>query len=184
MNRFREPSDVTAFVAGGAQADLTVTLESLFEQSHPPDQIIVVGSTAHPYRSLVTSLTWDSPDVRRVLVSTSRLYRTPYIMAMAAGDRIHSTAVEALELVLDVRQDVDWVCAFPSNAEGSSRHLPGALYRRDSLLTMGVPNVIALLDAEAQQRLLDQGGFYRVPHSLGQCQHSMELTATRLAAAH
>ncbi|MCY0878518.1 MAG: hypothetical protein OWU84_06230 [Firmicutes bacterium] len=183
MNRFRLPSKVLALVRQTHPTDdLSLTLESLLEQTHRPETVVVCladpaftpSAALRPYLPYVHCC---SPQSLTALPSRAL---GSYLMILEAGESLRATAIEALELVLDLHSEVALVHAAPPSSHQVPFTDAGGKYRPASTAGVVGPAVLSRLPEEhAQdalampreeywQRLLREGHlFYAIRHPLG-----------------
>lgn len=181
MKRFQPPSNVTVVVQVGPFAQyLPQCLDSLLEQSHAPHQIVVTDlnddqlqPSAKPFMRYVTPMEhFRSPAWKRTWV------RTDYLLPLSAQDWLSPTALEALELVLDMREHTGLVHArawignsghWQKGFESSCVMPPALLIRCAALSSSALtPEVLAQVHTGGALSLLQPGwSIYHIPHPLG-----------------
>jgi hypothetical protein len=140
MKHFQPRGAVTAVVFAGAMAAyLPQCLESLLEQSQAPQQIVLISPghahlpvSALPLLRYVTHVDGRAWNAWRKAEAS---VRTPYLLPLWAHDELYATALEALELVLDVRSHTGMVQAQASTQRNVVGKCPeGALTSSVTLL--------------------------------------------------
>ncbi|PSR20831.1 MAG: hypothetical protein C7B45_13155 [Sulfobacillus acidophilus] len=181
MKRFQLPSPITVVVRTNANAGyLPQCLESLLEQSQAPQQIVLLGplrsnlpSAVLPFLRYVTCVDEQAFDA---WTQVSDQIRTPYLMPLTAHDELSPTALEALELVLDVRKGTGLVraqffghTATPKiNNRVATVETPLSLLRRAAMRDSASLQQVFRCWANRQESALLQSpwSIFTVPHTL------------------
>jgi hypothetical protein len=186
MNRFRLPSDVSVIVRQDhITRDVGQTLESLLEQTHPPRTILVFlpDHVPGPLSALRPYLPYVKCCSPTSLASLPLRDIGPYLMTVHGGEWLTATALEALELVLDVHDDVALVHGAwgtqgytahsgPSTARGKYRATPATRIQGPAVLyrcpASRPVDAIRMAREEWWRHLGKQNQcFYNIPHLLG-----------------
>ncbi|MCY0899378.1 MAG: hypothetical protein OWU33_10675 [Firmicutes bacterium] len=186
MNRFRLPSDVSVIVRHDNTAmNVGQTLESLMEQTHPPRTILVLvpDHLSGPLSDLRPYLPYVKCCSPTSLASLPLREIGPYLMSVHSGEWLTATALEALELVLDVHDEVALVhgawgiqggtaSTVPSTPRGKYRATPATHIQGPAVLCRTPASrpfdVIRMAREEWWHHLGKQNHcFYNIPHLLG-----------------